>query len=268
MGSIGGLIEGTVSIKTDDGTRNFALKDSSGRQGSVTFPFAEETSIRYGREGFLQPTNQLSYRAMVAAIQSGKSGTVTGTESFGFDRNGTHYEGSGRLTITLRPSALQLVIEPADEGSYEIWLPMPDSSESGNKTLYGDPRPIPIHLALIDMEKARPQARQGGGPCRIGRGSQIDVYLNEVSTMEGISMNYPQDGDTKPDLYFPKQRPDGIVYLDEGHVQTRSNLATEATVLVTARDTGVRCCARQVDRSWVRSQESTHRHEGFLPADG
>ena len=240
MGSIGGLIEGTVSIKTDDGTRNFALKDSSGRQASVTFPFAEENEHKM-RPGEVTPTPtmQLSYRAMVAAIQSGKSGTVTGTESFGFDRNGTHYEGTSTLTITLRPSALQLVIEPADEGSYEKWLPMPDSSESGNKTLYGDPKPIPIHLALIDMEKAPAPGKAGGGTVpNTEEGSQIDVYLNEVSTMKGISMNYPQNGDTKPDLYFPKQQPDGIVYLDEGHVQTRSNLATEATVLVAARDTG------------------------------
>ena len=240
MGSIGGLIEGTVSIKADDRTRNFPLKDTSGRLASVTFPFAEENehTVRPG-EATPMPKMQLSYRAMVAAIQSGKSGTVTGTESFDFDRNGTHYSGSSTLTITLRPSALELVIEPADEGSYEKWLPMPDSSESGNKTLYGDPKPIPIHLALIDTSKA-PAAGKAGGVTvpNTEEGSQIDVYLHDVSKMKGISMNYPQDGDTKPDLYFPKQQPDGIVYLDEGHVQTRSNLATEATVLVAARDTG------------------------------
>ena len=240
MGSIGGLIEGTVSIKADNGTRNFPLKDSSGRLASVTFPFAEENEhkVRPG-EVTPMPTMQLSYRAMVAAIQSGKTGTVTGTESFDFDRNGTRYSGTSTLTITLRPTALQLVIEPADEGSYEKWLPMPDSSESGDKDVYGDPKPIPIHLVMLDTSKS-PTAGKAGGLTKPNseQGTQIDVYLKDVSKMKGVSGNYPKSGDTKPDLYFVKQQPDGIVYMDEAHVQTSSNLATEATVLVAARDTG------------------------------
>ena len=191
-GGLGGIIEGTRTIKTDDGSRNYALKTNI--IGSIAIPLADEG--RYDvHPGQPTPTPrmQLSYRAMVDAIKTGTTAAVTGTESFDFERNGTTYQGTSTLTITLHPSALELAIEPMVEAAYEQWLPMPDASESGKEDIYGDPKPIPIHLVMLDTSKA-PTGGKSGGPTKPNteQGTQIDVYLKDVSKIKGVSMNYPE----------------------------------------------------------------------------
>lgn len=238
VGGMGAKISGNRTVVTDDGSRQFPVNGTI--PSSLPIPFADESryTVHVGQPT-PTPKMNLSYRALADAVRAGKTASVEGNEAFDFEKNGVSYSGNSSITITLHPVDTELLIEPSDEALYEKWLPVPDGKESGNKEVYGDPQPIPVHLVLVDSSGAS-AGGVSGGPTKPNTevGTQIDVYLQDVSQIKGISMNYPKEGDTKPDLFFPREQPDGIEYIDEGHVQTKSNVATEATVLVAARDSG------------------------------
>jgi hypothetical protein len=244
-GSITGNVDGTRVNRDPSGTRTAAVHDTDfgSANSGLSAPFVEEERhpVQSGKPT-PAPTMKLSYKALADAVRSGKSATVTGSESFSFTDNGTTVTGTTSITITLRPKPFDLVVEPADDKLFQDWLPMPDPDDKsgGAKPEYfGHLKPLAIHVALHDTSKG-PAKSPGPTKPSADVGGQIAVRLLEVSTYPGMAMDYParSAANTKPDLYFPNHQPDGIVWVDESHVHTAGSNAVEATVWVAARDTG------------------------------
>ena len=183
----------------------------------------------------------LSYRAlMLAAIRSGGTAVVQGSESFGNVMvGGIRYSGQSNIQIILRPKPVEILIEPVDKRIYEAWEPMPDADDTGHADLFGSPDPLAIHLVMHDESQPNVAAGAGGlTQPNTQIGGLIDVHLDEVSEQPGICMNYPEDAAAKKGLFFPEHQPTGIKWIDDQHVQTMSATAREAMVYVCARDTG------------------------------
>ena len=213
-------------------------------------PFVQEWRMENGDAGeppmpkdhTPPPRIAIPYAALSKAVKTGETTTVTASESYDYG-DGKGFEKihvDTKVTLTLHPKDLQLIVEPWDRDAYEKWLPLPDEKESGAPELFGKPPRFQVHAALHDSSKPIVEA---GGHTRpdADRGGRIDLYLTEVSQNKGIAMNFPPPGkgDDKPDLFFPKDgQPTGIHWVDESHVYTESEDAVEATAVVAARDTG------------------------------
>ncbi|BDI33635.1 hypothetical protein CCAX7_56860 [Capsulimonas corticalis] len=245
-GGVGGAGVGTTTMHDRQSTNT--VKDS-GVGTSLSLPFVSENAKLGPGTSTPMPMMTLSYQALVAAIRSGGTATVTGSEGFSnFSLGGLNYGGQSSISITLRPKPMEILIEPVNKRLYEAWEPLPDTDDAHASALNTDapttdffpsPAPLAFHVVMHDDSKA-PVAPSANGLTRPNTqiGGLIDIYLHEVSEQLGICMNYPTDARTKKGLFFPHTQPAGITWVDEQHVKTTSATALDATVNVCARDTG------------------------------
>ena len=240
LGGVGCVVKGTQVTTDPDRTLRSNYRGAGGGASAIIgAPFFAEANGPKPQPGSQTPaaTMNLSYKKLVAAIQSGKTATVTGSERVAFDKGSTHCNGTATLVITLRPKPIRLIIEPVDTKIYTKWMPMPDADECGESTYFGHPKPLQVHLVLQDGSKP-PAPRRGTLTVpNTTIGGRLTATLGDVSSGLGFCMNYPANAETKKGLFFPKEQPQGIRWLDDDHVETMSATVTEATVSVAARDT-------------------------------
>jgi len=237
-GAVGGEAVGKTTGRDDDPAHTHTFDDPSGGTPALTDPFVMEGAQLGPGKSTPAPTMNLSYRALLAAIRSGKTSTIMGTENFhDVVLGGVTYSGVSSVSITLRPKPMDILIEPVDKHLYETWEPMPDAADTNHADLFGNPKPLSFHFAMHDA--SRPPVAPHAGLTRPNTqtGGMMDIYLHNVSEQAGICMNFPADAASKKGLFFPHQQPAGIVWKDEQHLQTPAG-AVEATVNVCARDTG------------------------------
>jgi len=240
-GAAGGASEGTATSHDKDGAHTNKIGDPMLLEGLGMFA-AEANAKSPAQPGQPCPVPVMTFKLsqVKSAIASGKTATIAGSEGFSFKRGDETFTGQQTLTIIMRPKPLELLIEPADAVAYKKWVPEPDAQDIGADAakFFGDPKPISFHAVMHDP--AKPAAAKSGGltqPNTPDR-SRIDLYLKDVADQAGICMNYPSHAEAKKSVFFPKDQPDDIEWIDEQHVRTKSPAAFDATVNVAARDTG------------------------------
>ncbi|MCW3060714.1 MAG: hypothetical protein JWQ02_2535, partial [Capsulimonas sp.] len=247
-GGGGGVAKGTTTTYDKDRS---VTSDATGGGGALSVPFVSENVPLGPGKSTPIPKMTLSYRALVAAIRSGATATVTGNESVSnFSVSGMTYSAQSSISITLRPKPMEIIVEPVNERIYEAWEPMPDAddaraseptpnTDAPASDFFPSPKPLEFHLVMHDS--AKPSVAPGGnGLTRPNTliGGQIDIHLHDVSEQKGVCMNFPASAASKKGLFFPKTQPAGIKWVSEQEVHTTSVTALEATVSVCARDTG------------------------------
>lgn len=214
-----GPVVGSETITGPNVNQTNPYEQGPGDSYSI-MPFAYEAHVGQP-QGVPTPVCGMTFSraAVVNAIRTGATATLSGQESFEFDEeDGDHVRGDVSLRITLWPRPSTLRLEPEDPSAYEAWLPTP----ADDRNLYGEAKRLRIKAALPDDATAS---------------GVIDFYLKEVSKNPGTCTNYPLKGGDDPDLRFPKEQPDGIEWVDDAHVRTTGPV-TFATVEVEATDTG------------------------------
>ncbi|MEO7719736.1 MAG: hypothetical protein ABIY70_26315 [Capsulimonas sp.] len=261
-GGGGGVAKGTTT--TYDKDRSVTSNDPGGSGGGLSVPFAAENVLLGPGKSTPIPKMTLSYRALVAAIKSGATATITGNENASnLSVGGMTYSAQSSISITLRPKPMDILIEPVNKRLYEAWEPMPDATDTSHPELFGDPKPLAVHIVMHDASKP-PTAKSDGGLTQPNTqiGGLIDIYLHDVSDQKGVCMDFPADSPAKKGLFFPADQPPGIVRVDEQHVKTTSATAREATVNVCARDTGAygkidaKCETLGLDSKCVRNTDT------------
>jgi hypothetical protein len=244
-GNFSGTADNHVEYKTISGTdSNSTHSDSvNANMAYAVHPGFTQESTYTLKPGVALPAPlmKFSYKDFVSAIRSGTTKSFVGSESFEIHERDDTYTGTSSLVITLRPKppVLELVVEPDDAATYKKWLPEPCSEDASNCKLFTDATPISIHIAVHDKSEPAPPTSNVGGKTvpNTQIGGTIRVSLDDVSSNDGICMNFPGYASPRQGLYFPKDQPDGIIVDDEDHVHTDSDNAVEATVIVKARDT-------------------------------
>ena len=237
--------------------------DDDLRNAGVPVPFVMENraTLTTGKPT-PKPAMKLSYKALADAIKSGQTRTITGTESFSFADGVAQIVGTSTISITLRPKPLELDVEPDDKATFPEWVPIPDKRDVGHPEIFGDPKPLVVHVALRNRQH---------GPADVK--SVLTISLDSVSKLPGIAMNYPPraDANDKPDLFFvpQAQQPAGIQVIDETHVKTTGPVL-EAKVKVAARDTGAygKIIAKAEDVGIMSSVDPATGEDGLrIPKD-
>lgn len=221
--------DGTLTERTSVADTNQVHDPELRYLNGIAVPFVMENreTLTTGKPT-PKPAMKLSYKALADAIKSGQTRTITGTESFSFADGVAQIVGTSTISITLRPKPLELDVEPDNQATFQKWLPMPDKTDVGRADLFGDPKPLVVHVALRDG-KHGPADTKG----------VLAISLDSASHLPGVAMNFPPRAEAKdkPDLFFPPQQPPGIQVIDETHVKTTGPVL-EARVKIAARDTG------------------------------
>lgn len=185
--------EATLQIDLEKRRYRFDVQGGEGMKGTmVTRKRGKERSSAHTETCSAGVTEQpLPERGTIL------SGTVTKETPLSGSTGGVRSLGAQRVTTTwtLKPRGrvmARLFIEPGP--GYATWLP--EGSDS------------PLGLGSSQLVRLVLEG-ENGGPATVVP-TRVRVRLVEVSREKGISLNWPRNGGTEPDLFFRRERMDNV----------------------------------------------------------
>jgi hypothetical protein len=149
-----------------------------------------------------------------------------------YDDGRTVTETKGTITLKLGKVATSHIVLSID-GDYEKWLPTLKPNH--------DPSTLKVKASLSD-QKAEP--------------TKIRLTLGDVSSYPGIATNFPVDGKSSLDMYFPKEQPTGIEWIDSVTVRTTEKVReTFASVAVRDYAAQAKLYAVGIDKSYPGKEQ-------------
>jgi hypothetical protein len=138
----------------------------------------------------------------------------------------------GTITLILGKSAEGEIVVSM-EGNYDTWYPTLDANLSPSKL-------------VIKAELSDPKAEA----------TKMRLTLGDVSTFPGIATNYPVDGASSLDMFFSKDQPAGLEWVDSVTVVSKDKVRN-VTANITVRDyaANARLYAAAVDQSYPSKEK-------------
>jgi hypothetical protein len=158
----------------------------------------------------------------------------TFTASFSdFSDDGSNVSDTkGTITLILGKSAEGEIVVSM-EGNYDSWYPTLDASLSPSKL-------------VIKAELSDPKAEA----------TKMRLTLGDVSTYPGIATNYPVDGASSLDMFFSKDQPAGLEWVDSITVVSKDKVRNvRANITVRDYAANARLYAAAVDQSYPSKEK-------------
>ena len=214
--------EATLQIDLEKRRYRFEVQGGEGMKGTmVTRKQGKERSSAHTETCSAGVTEQpLPERGMIL------SGSVTKETPLSGSSGGVRSEGAQRVTTTwtFKPRGrvtARLFIEPGP--GYATWVPEGSDSPLG----IGSSQLVRLVLEGVN-----------GGPATV-MPTRVRVRLVEVSREKGISLNWPRNGGTEPDLFFRRERMENVREVrNEGQEAILEGGMTQWTLPVFSNDYG------------------------------
>ncbi|HJW44422.1 MAG TPA: hypothetical protein VJ463_08190, partial [Geothrix sp.] len=182
------------NIGTEGGKSRIEAESRSSEAGvdeALSCFWAEQRAGANPGHATPDPVFQISRSALHDALASGRPAEVSGKGDYHLTlEDGVILEGTTKVTLKIRPPAIEAILEPADPG-YDTWIP--EGPPPGGLPRRGNQFGVRVRL----VERGHPEK-----PVKALLHDTVFRFA-EVSQQPGDCMNHPRkDPDLGPDLRF------------------------------------------------------------------